>query len=114
GANVLVVNGRSSGRPNRLWKSPIARLIQHWSLAGFDLICLQSDEELQKIETILPASAKVQITGSMKFESWNAKSPSPSGDLQRWIETNAALPILVAGSTHSDEVLFILEAFKIV
>lgn len=106
GAKVIVVNGKSSARRGKF----LTRIMQRWSLAGVDEICLQSKEELKKIEPLLKKDANVHIVGQVKFNFNNNAQIKQSADLKEWIG-NDPRPLIVAGSIHSGEEEIVLKAF---
>jgi len=115
GAVVVVVCGRrghyrDKGLRRKLWFG-----VNSWTLRGFDTICLQSETEKKRLQSVLPQSSAVRITGAIKI-SRRQGARAVSGVLTRWMETQnpAKLPLLVAGSTTSaEEEALVLDAFEI-
>ncbi len=104
--NIKRANARYS--PNIAFK--------RWQLRGLRGIMLTSPDYLPSVKNLVPATAQAHVVGSIKFPRQRPKlAPEKEADLHQWLETNGRkAPLLVAGSTHSSEEEWVLNAFKII
>lgn len=109
GAKVLVCNGVTGA-----YLSETLSGLNRWTLAGLDAICLQTQDEKEKLESSLPVSGDIRICGALKLST-----PPKIGDdegiesLRQWVG-DSDRPIFAAGSTHEGEEEFVLRAFRTV
>lgn len=96
GAAVVVVCGRrghyrDKGLRRKLWFA-----VNSWTLRGFDTICLQSENEKNRLESVLPDSPEVRITGAIKISRRQGER-SVAGVLARWIENSKPAAMAISG-----------------
>ena len=109
---VVVVNGRISPRAFRRYQ-----WVKPW-LAGMlhqvDLFLMQSETDARRIVQLGAPSAKVQVTGSLKWDASLAERPSPDAirETAARIGLNGRETVIVAGSTHRGEETVLLEGLR--
>lgn len=108
---VAIVNGRLSQQSFRryLWiRGFLERVLQ-----GLSLAVMQTQEDAQRIRALGVSSAKVFVSGSLKFDAGGmAPSHSLIGEFRQRFNLANAAPLIVAASTHAPEERLILEAFQ--
>ncbi len=113
GASVIVVSGRRGRFAGGGAKGSVWRCINHWTLQAYNIICLQSEIEREKLAAVLPVESDTRVTGIIKITRSATTRPTFE-ELARWVQTYnpSSLPIIVAGSTtHQLEEEFVLDAF---
>ncbi len=105
GGATLLVNGRISDRsfPRYRWVRPFLR---HF-LQSVDCFCMQSARYRERIVYLGADPARVQVTGSLKFDAV-VPGHGKSSEAARLIPTDR--PVLVVGSSLAPEEEIILEA----
>jgi len=107
---VVLVNARLSRRSLRGYKrfkyfsKPLFLFFAH--------ICTQSLEDARRFRTLDFPSARLTVTGNIKFEQ--EFSPLPMAaieDLRQQLQLQPSQKILLAGSTHKGEEEILLEAY---
>lgn len=108
GAAVAVVNARISDRSfPRYWQF---RAVMRRILRRVNLFMAQTEEDAQRLLDVGAAPERVQVSGNLKFD---IKPPSEP-EIVRMLRTRteAAGPIIVAGSTVEGEEPLVLQAFQ--
>lgn len=105
---VVVVNGRISDRSYRRLRrlrgllAPLLRPVAHWGM--------QTGADRDRLLALGVPSARVTVTGNLKFEM---AEPSAAPELEELVRRLAAgRPTLVAGSTAAGEDELVLDAFE--
>ena len=111
GVKTVMINGRISSR-----SYPRYRLIRPFFrrvLADIDRFCMQSEESARRLIDLGADSARVSVTGSLKFDSLELPAPASHGKprLLRFFRLPPARPVIVAGSTFRGEEAAVLRAF---
>jgi 3-deoxy-D-manno-octulosonic-acid transferase len=110
GARIAVVNARISDRswPSyRRFRWALRRMLVH-----VDLFLAQTPEDSTRLQSIGAETARVQVTGNLKFDVNLPSLPSVVESLRRSLATERAGPVLVCGSTVEDEEPVLLKAFE--
>ena len=104
---VILVNGRISANSFRGYK--IIRPFFKKLLRSFNLFCMQTKEDAQRIVELGAEKSKVKATGNMKFDI-------SSSEFRMFMSSELGLKenekLLIAGSTHRGEEEIILQAYK--
>ncbi len=112
GARIAIVNARIS---DRSW--PGYRRVR-WLLRGIlgeiDLFLAQTQEDERRLVDIGAPSARVHVTGNLKFDVPLLQPPPIVASLRDGFMRDGSGPILVCGSTVDDEEPLLLRAFEIV
>jgi 3-deoxy-D-manno-octulosonic-acid transferase len=110
GARIAVVNARISDRSRpryRRFRWALRRMLRQ-----VDLFLAQTGEDSSRLQSIGANSARVRVTGNLKFDV-NVPPASPIVEsLRRSLAAEGAGPILVCGSTVEDEEAPLLKAFE--
>lgn len=114
GAKVMLANGRM--RAHTASRYGLMRPFHRWVVGGFTCMCFQSEEQLERIRAILPATVETRVTGNVKFD---LRPPQPVNEqaVALWLAGSAApdgRPLLAAGSTGPADEEWVLQAFEIV
>ena len=118
GVKTAVINGRISSR-----SYPRYRLIRPFFsrvLADIDRFCMQSEESTRRLIDLGADPSRVTMTGSLKFDSLEARPPAGAGMLHgkprerllRFFRISSSRIVIVAGSTMRGEEAAVLKAFK--
>ena len=112
GIKTVVVNGRISRR-----SFPRYRLIRPFFrrvLADIDRFCVQGDETAGRLLALGADSARITITGSLKFDSLEAAAVPGRGPARvlRFFRVAPNRPVFVAGSTMKGEEEAVIRAFN--
>jgi len=115
GVKTLLVNGRISSRsyPRYRWIRGFFRRV----LGDIDRFCMQSDESARRIVDLGADSARVTVTGSLKFESLESPAVVPgrgAGRVLRFFRVPATRPVFIAASTLKGEESPVLSTFAAV
>ena len=112
GAKIAVVNARISDRSLRgyRWAQPLLRRV----LSAVDLFLAQTADDRQRLLDIGAPSARIEVTGNLKFDVAPPAPPPIADSLRSAFHRTGAGPIIVAGSTMDGEERLILRAFEIV
>jgi 3-deoxy-D-manno-octulosonic-acid transferase len=115
GVATVLVNGRISSRSYPRYR--LARPFFRRVLADVDRFCMQTEESARRIVDIGADPARVVVTGSLKFDSFDKPgAPAVEGRGQnrvlRYFRISSGRPVIVAGSTMPDEEQIVLQAFK--
>jgi len=109
-AGIAVVNARISDRSlprYRRFPWALKQMLRH-----IDLFLAQTQPDSERLQSIGAQSARVQVTGNLKFDL-NPPPASPIVEsLRRALAAEGAGPILVCGSTVEDEEPPLLKAFE--
>ena len=111
----VIVQARLNRKRDSAPRSPNIAF-KRWQLRGLRDISLTSPDFLPSARNLAPATARAHVVGSIKFPRRRPQlAPEKVADLRQWLETNAGgAPLLIAGSTHSSEEAWVLQAFKII
>jgi 3-deoxy-D-manno-octulosonic-acid transferase len=113
GVRTIVINGRISAR-----SYPRYRLIRPFFkrvLGDVDRFCMQSEESARRLIDLGAEPQRVNVTGSLKFDSLQIPTPTAHGKprerVLRFFRVSASRIVIVAGSTMRSEETAILGAF---
>ncbi len=107
GVPVAVINGRISERTFKGYRLARGLLPQLDLIATY---CVQDKSYQRRLVDLGVDPGRVHVTGNMKYDSVVMGEPAEaSSPLRRWLAPTDEL-VLVAGSTHADEELWVLEA----
>jgi 3-deoxy-D-manno-octulosonic-acid transferase len=110
GARIAVVNARIS---DRSWPSYLRfRWALRRMLASVDVFLAQTGEDAARLKAIGAESARVEVTGNLKFDAAVPEAPAIADRLRRALAGEGAGPVLVCGSTVEDEEGPLLKAFE--
>ena len=106
---VAVLNGRISERSYRgyrrvRWMLPQLQTVALW--------CVQDDAYAERLRALEVDPERIHVTGNMKYDSVTVKTSSPESDAVRaWLAPGGE-PIVVGGSTHGMEEIWLAEAIR--
>lgn len=108
---AIMLNGRLSGRSYRRYR-PVKFFIGR-ALADMELLCMQTEEDAQRIIRLGARADRVVVTGSLKYDS----SLMPGGsDVERELRAELGLDeeskVMVCGSSHEGEEEALLLAYS--
>ena len=107
---IILVNGRISDRSFKGYKL-ISFLIKP-VLNKINLYCVQTQEDLHRLEKLGVAKEKIKVTGNMKFDSIDqAVFKKDYTQLRGKLNLRPQDKLLLAGSTHPGEEELILEVY---
>jgi len=114
GVRTVMINGRISSRsyPRYRLVRPFFRRV----LADIDRFCMQSDESARRLVDLGADPLKVDVTGSLKFDSLElpaAQRGKPRDRVLRFFRLAPTRTVLVAGSTMRGEEEAVLRALAI-
>ena len=110
GARIAVVNARISDRSfprYRRFRWALRRMLAH-----IDQFLAQTPEDSARLQSIGAESARIQVTGNLKFDVSLPAAPPIVESLRRSLAAEGAGPVLVCGSTVEDEEPPLLKAFE--
>ena len=110
GARVTVVNARISDRSfprYRAWRGLLSRVLQF-----VDLFLAQSEEDARRLREIGAASARVHVSGNLKFDVKPPEEVEIVRTLRRMLSGQNVSPVIVAGSTVEGEEEPVVASFK--
>jgi 3-deoxy-D-manno-octulosonic-acid transferase len=111
GIPVGVINGRISERTLRGYRRARGLLPQ---LDLIHVYCVQDRAYQTRLLELGVAAERVHVTGNMKYDSVvMGRHEAEAASLRPWLSAGGQ-PVLVAGSTHADEELAVLEALSAV
>ena len=114
GVKTMLVNGRISTRSYPRYR--IARPFFRHVLRHIDRFCMQSDESARRVIDIGADRDRVQVTGSLKFDSLEipgAAAPDRGRNrVLRYFRVSPDRPVVIAASTVRNEEEPVLEAFQ--
>src|SRR5262245_38411431 len=114
GVKTVVVNGRISSRSYPRYR--LVRPLFRHVLANVDRFCMQSDESARRLIDLGADSARVAVTGSLKFDSLEMPPPvshaKPRERVLRFFRISPNRTVIVAGSTVRGEETAFLAAFE--
>jgi 3-deoxy-D-manno-octulosonic-acid transferase len=109
GARIAVANARIS---DRSWPSYLRfRWALRRMLVDIDLFLAQTEQDRTRLQSIGADTARVQVTGNLKFDISSPAQPLIVETLRQSLTAEHAEPVIVCGSTVEDEELRLLEAF---
>ncbi|MFZ0734301.1 MAG: 3-deoxy-D-manno-octulosonic acid transferase [Candidatus Sulfotelmatobacter sp.] len=110
GSRIAVVNARIS---DRSWpRYQRFRWALRKMLAHVDLFLAQTQQDVERLESIGADSSRVRVTGNLKFDVILPMPPPIVESLRQDLAAEGAGPILVCGSTVEDEEPPLLKAFE--
>ena len=111
---TAVANGRVSSRSYARY-----RLITPWLrhvLGDVDAFCMQSEEAARRMIALGADPARVEVTGSLKFDAAHVPAPAVAGRprdrVLRYFRVPPSRVVIVAGSTMRGEETALLAAFR--
>lgn len=110
GARLILTNGRISNRSYPRYKKCkffISRLLEK-----FSLILMQSSQDASRVIALGAPSAKVFVTGNLKFDIPLADSDAKRGELRKKLNLSENEILIVAGSTHGGEEDILVDCFS--
>jgi 3-deoxy-D-manno-octulosonic-acid transferase len=108
GAGLLLVNGRISDRSMARYRA--TRFFWRRVLVYPDAFFVQSDQDAERFRAIGAPTARVHVSGNLKFAVRPSTTPLAESLPSAIGERNLG-PVLVAGSTMPGEERFLIEAF---
>ena len=110
GSKIAIVNGRLSERSASRYA--LIRPFISKVLADIDLALMQGSMDANRLISLGIQSAKVEITGNLKFDLGLAEAEHIITDeLRERFALDGTRPLVVAASTHEPEERYALEAF---
>jgi 3-deoxy-D-manno-octulosonic-acid transferase len=109
GARVAVVNARISDRSfprYQRWCSFVARILKH-----VDIFLTQTDEDARRLKAIGANSARVSVSGNLKFDIVIREAPF-TAQLRVMLLRARSPKVVVAGSTVEGEEEIVVRAFQ--
>ncbi len=114
GVKTALVNGRLSQRSYPRYR--LVRPFMRRVLADIDRLCVQSDRSARRFIDLGADPARVDVTGSLKFDSLEAAAPTlqirARDRVLRYFRMPPSRPVLLAGSTMKGEEAAVLRAFR--
>ncbi len=107
GSRVALVNGRISPRSFPRYRR--LRFFLEPVLAQVDLFLMQGEAHAERIRAMGAPSARVRVTGNLKFDA--VEVPPPSAALEAAFRPLRGRPTLVAGSTTEGEEAALLRIY---
>ena len=111
---TAIVNGRLSPRSFPRYK--LVRPMMRRVLDHIDRFCVQSEDSARRFINLGADSARVVVTGSLKFDSLDLPSTAPQARARdrvlRYFRLSPSRPVVVAGSTMKGEEAAVLRAFR--
>jgi len=110
GSKIAIVNGRLSERSASRYS--MVRPFISRVLADIDLALMQGSTDANRLISLGIQSAKVEVTGNLKFDLGLAEAEHRiTGELRERFALDGTRPLVVAASTHEPEERYALEAF---
>jgi 3-deoxy-D-manno-octulosonic-acid transferase len=101
GVRIVLANGRMA---DRSWRGKLRiRPLYRWALARYERLCVQSEQDAERIALLGGVHQAIAVLGSTKFDQLAPAAASV-----------AAQDVFVAGSTHPGEEEIVLDAFAAV
>jgi 3-deoxy-D-manno-octulosonic-acid transferase len=110
GSRLAVVNARISDRSWPRYQRYTWALRK--MLAHVNLFLAQTQQDSIRLQSIGADSARIQVTGNLKFDVSLPTPPPIVESLRKSLATEQASPVLVCGSTVEDEEALLLKAFE--
>ena len=114
GVRTVLVNGRISSRSYPRYR--LARAFFRRVLTNVDRFCMQSDESARRIIEMGADPDKVDVTGSLKFDSLDIPGTTAPdrgrNRVLRYFRISPGRPVLIAASTLKGEEEPVFEAFQ--
>ena len=110
GARLILTNGRISNRSYPRYKKCkffISRLLEK-----FSLILMQSSQDAARVIALGAPSAKVFVTGNLKFDIPFLNFDTKRTELRERLNLNDEEVLLIAGSTHRGEEEILADCFS--
>lgn len=109
GIPVLLINGRVSDR--MMQRARYARPFVQWLYRLPDSLCVQSEQDAERLRVLGVRAARIQIAGNTKADTLADRDVEAEAGLARNLGVSEEDLWLVAGSTHPGEEEQIIEAF---
>lgn len=110
GVKVALINGRMSDRSSRgyaRWQWIFRPIFQ-----GFSSICLQTEEDADRVRRVIGDDPRIQSCGTMKFDQIpDCDSADKHQELDNCFGTGKRI-LFTAGSTHAGEEELICDAYR--
>jgi len=110
GARIAAVNARISDRSWPRYRR--CRWALRRMLGPIDLFLAQTEDDGARLESIGADHGRVRITGNLKFDVSHAAAPAIVETLRQSLQSEAAGPVIVCGSTVEGEEPPLLKAFE--
>jgi 3-deoxy-D-manno-octulosonic-acid transferase len=110
GIPVALFNGRISRRSYRFYH-PL-RFFFGDVLKNFDVLCLKSSADRERMVKLGAAPNAIHVTGDIKFHQMAASPKARGGRLRQELRLSKREIVLIAGSTHEGEEGMILHIFR--
>jgi 3-deoxy-D-manno-octulosonic-acid transferase len=116
GIRTAVVNGRISARSFARYR--LVRPMFRRVLAHVDRFCMQGEESARRMVELGADPARVQVTGSLKFDSLDPPATGAAGAprdrVLRFFRVPESRPVVIAASTLRGEEAAVLAGFRLV
>jgi len=109
GTTVAVVNGRITEKSHGRY-----RLLKHGlpEFGRISLFCAQTDEYAARFASLGIDPGRVCVTGNVKFDGLRSGPVDAGEELTRLVAPRAGTGVVVAGSTHEPEELYVARALR--
>jgi 3-deoxy-D-manno-octulosonic-acid transferase len=108
---VALINGRMSGES--FSKYLLLRSLFSETLSYFDLFCMQSDEDAERIKKLGAESDKIKVLGNLKFDRMATSCSEIDKDmLKEKLSISPGLKVMIGGSTRNGEEEILVRVFK--
>jgi 3-deoxy-D-manno-octulosonic-acid transferase len=109
GIPLAVVNGRITNRSYGRYRR-FKNLMPQFN--RLTLLCVQDEDYAQRFRELSAVTSRILITGNIKVDGLRVGRIAPQPELVRLLGPRADEPVIVAGSTHSPEERWLLEAVR--
>jgi 3-deoxy-D-manno-octulosonic-acid transferase len=110
GVPIILFNGRLSSRSYRLYR-PL-RFFFRGVLRHFDVLCLKSSVDKERMVSLGADQNTIQVTGDLKFHQQVISTTTDAERLRRELGLSTEATVLIAGSTHEPEEEIVLQIFR--
>ncbi len=107
---AMIINGRLSENSYRLHKR-FWKLLQG-TFSRIDRFCVQSEIYASRLRELGVPEPKIEVTGSMKYDTVAAGAPLSSDVLRKTFGLSSEHKVWVAGSTHRGEEEVLLRSYS--
>ncbi len=110
GIPIILFNGRISRRSYRFYR--FLRFFFQGVVKNFDLVCLKSNADRERMVSLGVPPQVVYVTGDLKFHQLSTPVEAEGERLGWELRIPDGNPVLIAGSTHEGEEGMVLGLFK--
>jgi 3-deoxy-D-manno-octulosonic-acid transferase len=111
GVATAIINGRISDGAFR--KDLAARPLFAWALSHVDLVCAQSEPDVERFRRLGADPERLLVTGNTKFdEQFPLVSDAEAAKWRQDLGIAQEAPVLLAGSTHPGEEAILLDLYS--